>query len=240
VPSEGRPLKTPLGIVVAAALLGWACGGLSQGPTDPEPETDRGSVTPAPRSEASTPVLGTPTTAPSPDAEGGGDGTGTGDGAGDGSGDGTGNDGSGGVGGSPPGSSNPSAYGCSDPIPPEVTRLNVKVHVKGPDFWILDSTPLVGPNAQYCAQIGFTDGREYCPVRPEGHPEREGCEAWAVGTARDTGRTGPTWTRNGFYCKGPASGCVNAENQYQVYAYASGAFQACARNGACGEVDVSK
>jgi len=226
-------MKTLLGILFVAALVGGACGGLPEGPTAPPPAPDSGTLSPAPPgsgdSPVGTPVLGSPSNSPTPPPDTG-DTTGDGDGSGD----------------PPPpddpgDSAGPASFGCTRPVPPEISRLNAKVHVRGDEFWILDSTPLVGPNAGYCAQIGYTDGREYCPVRPDGHPEREGCEAWAVGTARDTGRVGPTWTRTGSACTGPASGCENArENQYQVRAWAGGVFQACARNGACGEVAVDK
>jgi hypothetical protein len=116
----------------------------------------------------------------------------------------------------------------------------VAIHLKGPAAWTLDATPLVGPDPAYCAQIGFTDGRQFCPVRPEGHPERVACETWLVGVAADTGRPGPTWQRDGAYCTGPASGCENhGENQYLLRAFAAGTFSACATNGLCGEVAVA-
>jgi hypothetical protein len=117
----------------------------------------------------------------------------------------------------------------------------VTTHQRGAEFWTLDATPLVGPDVDYCASIGYTDDRENCPVRPEGHPEREACETFAVGTAQDTGRPGPTWRRNGSFCANPAGGCENhPENQYLLKAYLAGAYEACARNGACGELDVDR
>lgn len=132
----------------------------------------------------------------------------------------------------PPGSS-----GCKKPKPPDISRMKAKVHFKGPRGSTLDSTPLVGPDAGYCAKIGFTDGRSFCPVRPEGAPDREACEAVAVGRARDTGRAGPTWTRNGKLCNG--EDCENhPDNQYLLLAYKTGIYEACARNGVCGAVDV--
>jgi hypothetical protein len=106
---------------------------------------------------------------------------------------------------------------------------------------VLDSTPLVGPDVAYCAKIGFTDGRSFCPVRPEGHPERAACELYVTGRAADTGRPGPTWYRGSNFCTGPASGCSNHDdNQYLLVAHASGSYRACARSGVCGEVDVDK
>lgn len=223
-------MKRLLRVVLVVALAGWACGGLPEGPTAPEPAPDsrRASTVPPGSGDPTAgtpPVLGSPSNSPTPPPD-------TADGAGA---------------DDPPapddpgGTAGPATFGCSSPVPPEISRFNAKVHVKGDEFWTLDSTPLVGPSAGYCAKIGYIDGREYCPVRPDGHPEREGCEAYAVGTARDTGRVGPTWTRNGGACSGRSSGCENApQNQYQVRAWAGGVFQACARNGACGEVVVDK
>ena len=89
--------------------------------------------------------------------------------------------------------------GCSDPLPGPVVKVKAKIHVKGPNKYTLDATPLVG-GREYCKEVGWTDNRIRCAVRPEGHPEREACEAYAVGRAEDTGRVGPTWTRNSSYC----------------------------------------
>jgi hypothetical protein len=106
---------------------------------------------------------------------------------------------------------------------------------------MLDATPLVGPDTDYCRQIGFTDGRAFCAVRVEGHPERSACEAAIVGRASDTGRAGPTWSANGKRCNGPDGGtsCTNhPENQYLCYVSGPGVFRACAANGLCGEVTL--
>jgi hypothetical protein len=144
----------------------------------------------------------------------------------------------------PPGSGdadNDSNAPCGDPAPPEISRVNVKIHTRQPARAILDATPIVGPDADYCRQIGYTDGRSLCPVRPAGHPERASCEAERVGTATDTGRTGPTWSAEGHPCGSRTSGahCENhPDNQYLVYAYGSGTFRACVANGACGKIDL--
>ena len=93
----------------------------------------------------------------------------------------------------------------------------------------------------YCRAIGFTDGRAFCPVRPEGHPERLACEAAVVGRASDTGRAGPTWSADGRRCTGPDGGtsCLNhRENQYLAFAYGAGVFRACAASGVCGEITL--
>jgi hypothetical protein len=132
----------------------------------------------------------------------------------------------------------PQGSGCGVPYPPPVSRFNLRVQYKGPEYDTLDATPMVGHDVQYCAAIGYTDGRSLCPVRPEGHPERVACEEWAVGKAADTGRYGPTWTNpDGNYCKGEESGCRNADNQYHLWVWKTGRYAACAANGACGYED---
>ncbi len=130
---------------------------------------------------------------------------------------------------------------CGAPAPPAVSRINVKIYNASNDRVTLDSTPQVGPNWEYCKAIGYTDGRSYCPVRPDGHPERLACEAARVGRAADTGRVGPTWTANGQPCAGvgPGASCVNhGSNQFFVLAYGSGTFRACANSGVCGSLTL--
>jgi hypothetical protein len=138
----------------------------------------------------------------------------------------------------PGGGGGGSSGSCGPPVPPPVSRINVKLHGTSGDRAVLDSTPIVGPDVEYCRVIGYTDGRAFCPVRVEGHPERQACEAARVGRASDTGRAGPTWSADGKRCNGPDGGtsCLNhPDNQYLVFAYGSGTFRACAASGVCGE-----
>ena len=131
------------------------------------------------------------------------------------------------------------AGGCGEPLPPPIQKVNVYEHIRGANKSTLDATPLVA-GYEYCREIGFTDGRNRCPVRPEGHPEREACETYAVGLARDTGRPGPTWRRNGALCS-DGNGCENhPENQYLLWAWVSGQYEACVENGKCGYVEVNR
>jgi hypothetical protein len=127
-----------------------------------------------------------------------------------------------------------------DPGPNAPPPLSGKVHVRVANYHVLDSTAIVGPDGNYCRAIGYKDGRTLCPVRQEGDPERGPCETWRVGTADDTGRAGPTWTRpGGGFCTGPESGCQNhPDNQYQLWVFANGAgtYKVCADNFACGEI----
>jgi hypothetical protein len=138
----------------------------------------------------------------------------------------------------PGGDDSGGAGACGEPVPPPVSRIYINVHARQADRAVLDSTPLVGPDAEYCRKVGFTDGRSMCAVRPEGDPQREACEAARVGRS-DTGRYGPTWSANGKPCDGPDGGasCLNhPDNQYLVFAYGAGTFRACAESGVCGEI----
>ena len=94
----------------------------------------------------------------------------------------------------------PVGSGCGQPYPPKITRFVIKVSYKLKDYWIVDSTPLVGVDGAYCAAIGFTDGRLICPIRPEGRrtarPARSGGRAcrrtrrrWRVRPGRCRPRT---------------------------------------------------
>lgn len=128
----------------------------------------------------------------------------------------------------------PSGKSCGNPLP-VVTRMKVKIHLKGPRGYTLDSTPLVEDHA-YCIKIGMPD-RTSCPVRPEGSKDRVACEEYAIGRAQDTGRPGPTWSRNGKLCKG--DDCENhEENQFLLLAKLSGTYAACTKDNVCGFVDV--
>ena len=102
--------------------------------------------------------------------------------------------------------------------------------------------PWWAPPCTTAANVGFTDGRQFCTVRPEGDPMRSECEAYAVGQAEDSGRVGPTWFNpDGEHCTGPDSLCVNtADNQYVLWIYKGGEFTACAANGVCGSVFADK
>jgi len=203
--------------VGALCLAALACGSLGS-PTRPEPTPEPATPPPAAQpAPTPTPVLGLPGPAPTPTPEATPEP------------------------GPSPGNPGEGAAACGDPVPPELSSINVKIHIKGDEAWIIDSTPLVGPNAAYCAKIGFTDGRQFCPVRPEGNAQREACELYVTGRAKDTGRPGPTWTFGGSFCTGPAMGCKNhPDNQYQALVYRGGLIKACGKNGVCGEVSVDR
>jgi len=202
--------------LATAGLLASGChGGAKTTPTQPLPDAaSLIPVAPAPQPSA-TPTPGSePPLEPLPAVPGGG-------GAGAGG--------------------DTSGAGCGAPVPPAVSRFNVKIQASGGDRLLLDSTPLVGPDAAYCKLIGFSDGRSFCPVRTEGSADRQACEAARVGRASDTGRAGPTWTVDGRPCASSGSGtwCQNhGENQYLAWAYGSGTFRACAASGVCGEITV--
>jgi hypothetical protein len=145
----------------------------------------------------------------------------------------------------------PAGSGCGKPYPPMITRFQASIHQKDVGFWQIDSTPLVGPDYSYCLEIGFTDGRTICPVRPEGAPDREACELWRIGKAKDTGKNEVTWTFIGkdgkeSYCSttdAPDAPCWrynDGEHHTQVKAITGGLYRACSEAGACGQVDVDR
>lgn len=202
----------PFGLALTALLAAGACSTpQEEGPTRPDALAGRNLIPEAP--------LDAPSPTPTPDD------------------DWTFPPGSGGGGSGAAADARP----CGEPAPPPISRVNVKVLSTQAERLVLDATPLVGPNPAYCRQIGFTDDRQYCPVRPEGDPERSDCEALRVGSASDTGRRGPTWTANGRSCQTGATGthCVNhPSNQYLVFAYGTGTFRACVSGGVCGAITI--
>jgi hypothetical protein len=140
----------------------------------------------------------------------------------------------------------PAGSGCGKPYPPPITRFKIGVMYKLPEYTIVDSTPLVGPDVKYCVSAGFTDGRSICPVRLEGTSDREACEVWRSGTAKDTGKPGPTWTWTAFgtsntaYCSGGADKPCDRLGPFQVKAFKGGTYEVCTEAGACGEVAVER
>jgi hypothetical protein len=217
-------------VVVLAGLLGCAKTETEEPPTSPGPPEGAGPLTPVnpiPAAPAPQPTVRPPASATPSPPPGSGDGGGTPPGDG---------------GGSPPSGGGDPSGDCPPPAPPPLGRMAVGLLIVGNGRLILDSTPLVGPDAAYCREIGFTDGRQFCPVRPEGNPDRFACEAQLIGRARDTGRIGPTWSANGAACLsggGTEPYCNNhPENQYLVFAVGSGTFTACASNGVCGAYRV--
>ncbi|MGE5126817.1 MAG: hypothetical protein ACM3PV_11035 [Betaproteobacteria bacterium] len=210
--------RTSAGLTIGVCLLALACGTLHS-PTEPKPAPEKNSQSnPPDPSGVPAPVFGGPAASPSPSpsADPGAQAT-------------------------PPPATGEGSGECGEPLPPPVTSIGVKVHIRGTENWILDSTPLVGPDLEYCRKIGFTDNRSVCPVRPEGNPQRSACELYAIGRAKDTNRPGPTWYLDGHFCTGRASGCENnGDNQYLLNTYRGGTFRACANNGVCGEVEVDR
>ncbi len=137
----------------------------------------------------------------------------------------------------------PESSGCGKPYPPPLHGINVKLHIMAPEYFTLDATPLVGPSSPYCREIGYTDGREFCPVRLEGDPDRRLCEAWILGNAEDTGKPGPTWSRDWeYWCTTfEASGCQhNPDNPLSLFIQLGGSYQACKGEEICGQVKIDR
>lgn len=141
----------------------------------------------------------------------------------------------------------PAGSACGLPYPPPITRLSVKIHLKDNDYWTIDSTPLVGPDGEYCYAVGFTDGRTICPLRPEGAQDRAACELWRGGVAKD-GTPGPTWThtdsktgRETVCSSAPDAPCDHHPNgAYTAKAFRGGLYKVCTEAGACAQIDVDR
>lgn len=137
----------------------------------------------------------------------------------------------------------PADSGCGKPYPPPLDHINVKLHIRAPEYYTLDATPLVGPSSEYCRDIGYTDGREFCPVRLEQDQDRRACEAWILGNAEDTGKPGPTWSRDWeYWCTTfAASGCEhNPDNPLSLFVRVGGSYQACKGEEICGQVQIDR
>jgi hypothetical protein len=132
---------------------------------------------------------------------------------------------------------------CLPPTPPPIHGMKIKVHVDQGYRKLLDSRPIVQNLDGYCAKVGASASAPYCDTRLEGDLQREACDALAVGKAEDTGRYGPTWTRNDEPCgsggEGQDAGCVNSpDNQFLVIAKGPGHYLACPREGPCGGFEI--
>ena len=71
-----------------------------------------------------------------------------------------------------------------------------------------------------------------CGPRPRRAGPHAG-ESWRLGTAKDTGRPGPTWTKeDGSYCARLESGSANSsDSQCQLWAYEGGRYKVEGENG---------
>ena len=144
---------------------------------------------------------------------------------------------------------------CGEPTPPPLYGIQVQVQIDQGFRKLVDSKPSVenvgrgNPTESYCGKVGFDWRQPYCDTRPEGHPQRLACDALVMGRASDTGRYGPTWTKDGRPCVEPGSetdpGCTNHnQNQFLVISRGPGSLNACASSewpatgSRCGGCDV--
>ncbi len=127
---------------------------------------------------------------------------------------------------------------CGAPSPAPLYGMKVAVQLDNGFRKLVDSRPIVinegrGTADSYCGKVGFDSRAAYCDTRPEGHPQRESCDILVVGRASDTGRYGPTWSKDGKACVEAGSatdpGCTNhAGNQFLAIARGPGDMLACA------------
>jgi hypothetical protein len=127
---------------------------------------------------------------------------------------------------------------CGQPEPGPLYGMKLSVQVDSGFRKLIDSRPIIdnvgrGTSDSYCGKVGFDPNARFCDTRPEGHPQREACDILVVGKATDTGRYGPTWSKNGQACVEPGSetdpGCTNhPDNQFLAISRGLGEMLACA------------
>jgi hypothetical protein len=129
--------------------------------------------------------------------------------------------------------------GCGDPVPPPLYGMKLKVQIDNGFRKLVDSKPVVENTGRgnqtdsYCGKVGFDFRAAYCDTRQEGSDQRESCDALVVGKATDTGRIGPTWSKDDKPCDsggtGSPNGCTNhQDNQFLVISRGDGNLLACA------------
>jgi hypothetical protein len=120
---------------------------------------------------------------------------------------------------------------CGSPAPPPLYGFRLKVQNDQGYKKVLDSKPLVGKDAAYCASVG--QAGDICVVRDEGAVDADGCNYAVVGIASQTGRPGPNWYWNDKPCRpanvgGEEPGCrLHPTNQFLVFAFGPGTYSAC-------------
>lgn len=142
----------------------------------------------------------------------------------------------------------PAEIKCDPPLPPPLSGWRVKIQVDQGYRKVLDSRALVGPDAAYCAAIGY--GGDTCVARNENDPQAVTCQNRVVGIAKDTKRYGPTWywvptgSSSPQLCRpagdpGQDPGCKNhPDNQFFVITFGPGTFSPCGENGVCGGFEI--
>ena len=135
------------------------------------------------------------------------------------------------------------------PAPPPLYGIKVKIQQDSGNRKVLDSKPLVLNVDGYCARVGSGgETQKFCETRLEDHPDRTACDYLVTGIAADTGRWGPSWTRNGQLCNDANfANCVNhPDNQFLLIAKSPGEYIACAApevpvapgGSACGSLSI--
>jgi hypothetical protein len=121
----------------------------------------------------------------------------------------------------------PAGMVCSDPTPPPMLRVNVKIHGYEGNRIIFDSKPVFPNTDNYCDRAGF-GAWKYCDSRPEGHPERVACDYLVAGISPETDRWGPTWYLDDRPCGIDASKCAHHPyEQFMTVGKVKGTYEAC-------------
>ena len=142
----------------------------------------------------------------------------------------------------------PAGSGCGKPYPPMITRFGVKVLYEGRSTTRWTRRRSWGPTSSTASRSASPTGARSARSAPKGPTDREACEVWRSGIAKDTGQPGPTWTwiENGTgrtsYCSSAAGAPCDKSptGPFTVKAFKGGLYRICTEAGACGETEVSR
>jgi hypothetical protein len=122
----------------------------------------------------------------------------------------------------------PAGMVCSEPTPPPILRMNVKIHGYEGSRIVFDSKPVVANINGYCDKVGFGDWK-FCDTRPEGTSERVACDYLVAGYSVESQRWGPTWYFNDQLCGTDPTQCApHPTEQFMTIGKAKGTYEVCA------------
>ena len=134
----------------------------------------------------------------------------------------------------------PAGSGCGAPYPPEINRMNCKLHLVGPDFYTLDSTALVD-GLEYCTSVGFID-RIHLPRPQGGQPRASALRGVARGTRRGHRPVRPDLDRQRevLHRARRAAATTTPRTSTRFSSTRPGTYRVCAQTGKCCEVTVDR
>jgi len=93
----------------------------------------------------------------------------------------------------------PEPAACGDPQPPPLCAFGMQAWTGRPGTECYNASPLVGCGSarEFCAAVGYTDGRSTCAVRPDCNPEAGPCRFTDKVACEALIAPDPTWSYPG-------------------------------------------